>query len=227
MALFDKSSGDYDAWYTTPVGAFVESVEAAGLFSLADNIEGAHVLDVGCGTGRLSRMLAGRGAHVTGIDISDGMLSRARASRERHGLDIDYRHMDVYDMDFEADAFDAVFSMAVFAFLPDITAALRNICRVVKPGGVAVIGTIHKGGAWAQMYESDAFAQTVFASARFRQLKDFINVDGFDIAAHCECLFVPPGRQDHDYTLENEQKEKLSGRKGGFLCVKMIKRPPQ
>jgi len=224
MALFDKSSADYNAWYNTPAGAYVETAETTCLFSLADDINGLHVLDIGCGTGRLSEMLARRGAHVTGIDISDGMLDRARASRRPHDLNIDYRHMDVYHMDFITGTFDAVFSMAVFEFLPDIALALQSITRVLKPGGMAIIGTIHKGGAWAKMYESDAFAQTVFASARFKHLNDFENIDGFSIAAHRECLFVPPGQPDDQYTMENEQAGMQSGRKGGFLCIKMIRK---
>ena len=169
-------------------------------------------------------MLHERGAHVTGIDVSDGMLAKARKSSTHRRLNIDYMNMNVHDLGFKAHTFDHVFSMAAVEFIPDTALAFRNIHRVLKPGGTAVIGTIHKGSAWADFYESDAFAQTVFAQARFKQLDDFMALSGFEVAASKECLFVPPGRNDEQYTIENEKKEEQNNSRGGFLCVKMIKR---
>ena len=223
MALFDKSANDYDGWYQSPMGRYVDTAETACLFALADNIAGKDVLDLGCGTGHLSEMLHARGANVTGIDISDGMLAKARASSKRQGLTIDYINMNVYDLGFAPASFDCVYSMAAVEFIPDTTRSFANLAKVLKPGGSAIIGTIHKDSAWADMYESDAFADTVFAHARFLQRSDFEALDGFDIVDSKECLFVPPGQSDETYTMDNEQIEKQIGRKGGFLCVKMKK----
>ena len=224
MALFDKSASDYDAWYQNPVGKYVDAVETSCLFSLIGDISGTNILDIGCGTGHLSEMLHKRGAHVTGVDISDGMLANARKSSKRRGLNINYINMNVCKLSFEADTFDHVFSIAAVEFIPDTAMAFHNIHKVLKLGGTAVIGTIHKGSAWADLYGSDAFAQTVFAQARFKQLSDFEKLNGFEISASKECLFVPPGRSDDQYTMENEKQEGQNNRKGGFLCVKMIKR---
>lgn len=224
MALFDQSAGDYDAWYQNPVGRFVDTVETQCLFSLADKLSGADILDLGCGTGHLSEMLQNRGANVTGIDISPNMLQKARESSEHLGLGINYRLMDVHDLCFDADTFEAVFSMVAVEFIPDTDLAFKNVAKVVKRGGAVIIGTIQKGSAWADMYQSDAFAQTVFSKACFKQLSDFQRIDGFEVVTSKECLFVPPGLDENAYTRDNDMREEQNGRKGGFLCVKMIKR---
>jgi hypothetical protein len=94
---------------------------------------------------------------------------------------------------------------------------------VLKDDGIIVIGTIQKVGAWANLYESPAFSETVFANAYFKGLHDFKELEGIDVIAHSDCLFVPPGQTDDKYTLENEKAIKEKGDIGGFLCVKMKK----
>lgn len=223
MALFDKSAKDYDGWYNSPVGKYVDESETQCMFSLINDIAGAKVLDVGCGTGHLSEKLRAKGADVTGIDVSKEMLKKAEESSENKNLGVMYLNMDVCDLSFEEESFDYVFSMAAFEFIENPTLAFKNIKRVLKPNGTVVIGTIHKNSSWADMYESDAFKETVFANARFKKLSDFEAIDGFEVVKSKQCLFIAPGENENLYTTNNEITWYESGKRGGFLCVKMIK----
>ncbi len=100
---------------------------------------GQQVLDLGCGTGYPAILAAGAvGANgsVTGLDISEEMLALARRRARDHGLDnITFRAGDVSTLGFDAESFDAVLSRFCLMFLPDVPETLREIARVLKPGG--------------------------------------------------------------------------------------------
>lgn len=101
------------------------------------------VLDVGCGPGRtLERAvrLASRG-HVVGVDVSDDML-RMAGRRCRSGIDagtIELRHADAEALPFPDVAFDKVLSVHALYFWEQAALAVREIRRVLAPGGRAAI----------------------------------------------------------------------------------------
>ncbi|NUN99959.1 MAG: methyltransferase domain-containing protein [Saprospiraceae bacterium] len=76
-AAFDRLAVQYDAWYTTPLGAFVNAREQALLFELTKVRPGEQALDVGCGTGNYTLALAQRGIQAMGVDLSPAMLAVA------------------------------------------------------------------------------------------------------------------------------------------------------
>jgi ubiquinone/menaquinone biosynthesis C-methylase UbiE len=95
---------------------------------------GDRVLDVACGTGVLARAAADRvGAQgrVTGLDLNDGMLAVARRLRP----EIEWQQGDAAKLPFADGAFDVVASQMAFMFFPDRRAALREMWRVLAPGG--------------------------------------------------------------------------------------------
>lgn len=103
---------------------------------------GMKVLDCGCGPGTLTLGLAQAvdPGHATGIDIEQGMIDTANGlARERGVSNVEFRVDDITDLSFADDGFDLVFASAVLEHLPDPVAALREVRRVLKPGGSAVI----------------------------------------------------------------------------------------
>ncbi len=114
MAIFDNFAADYDSWYTDKKGNFVDMVETDLAFKMTDIKKGMKILDVGCGTGNFSIKLAGRGCSVTGVDISNEMLNIARKKASGMNFDIEFINVDLNNLPFEDDTFDAVISMTAF-----------------------------------------------------------------------------------------------------------------
>ena len=74
-------------------------------------------------------------ARVSAMDLSPRMLERARKRAEELGSPVDLREMDAQQLEFSDGSFDAVVSTFVFCSVPDPVAGLREIRRVLRPGG--------------------------------------------------------------------------------------------
>lgn len=103
---------------------------------------GERVLDVATGPGTLALPAARLGAHVTAVDFSPEMIAELRARAEREGIPgIDARLADATALPFEDETFDAVFSMFALNLISRRDAAFREILRVLRMDGRAVVGT--------------------------------------------------------------------------------------
>ena len=92
------------------------------------------ILDLGCGTGIVARVLAerlGGAARISGLDLSPAMIARARAIAP----EVDWHEGNAAQLPFGERAFDLVLSQQMLQFVPDRGAALSEIRRVLAPGG--------------------------------------------------------------------------------------------
>ena len=94
-------------------------------------------LDLGCGTGEFSRLLARRAAHVLGVDLSPNMV---RVARERSVglLNVEFHVADVADWAFPPDSFDCIAAIATLHHLP-MEAMLTRMRSALRPGGTLLI----------------------------------------------------------------------------------------
>lgn len=90
---------------------------------------GKDVFEVGCGTGLILERAAKFARSAAGIDLSEGMLEKARA----RGLDV--RQASATELPVETASVDVAYSFKVLAHIPDIEGALREMARIVRPGG--------------------------------------------------------------------------------------------
>ncbi len=108
-------------------------------FALEDIHPGEAVLDLGCGAGFdafVAAQFVGPGGRVAGVDLSPEMLAVAEAGRVENDLpQIEFREAAVEALPFPDASFDVALSNGVLNLIPDKPAALREIFRVLKPGG--------------------------------------------------------------------------------------------
>jgi 2-polyprenyl-3-methyl-5-hydroxy-6-metoxy-1,4-benzoquinol methylase len=102
---------------------------------------GLDLLDVGCGPGTITVDLAARVApgRVFGLDVSPAPLAEARALAERTGVEVTFEVGDVYALAADDDSFDVVHAHQVLQHLTDPVAALREMARVCRPGGLIAV----------------------------------------------------------------------------------------
>jgi ubiquinone/menaquinone biosynthesis C-methylase UbiE len=115
------------------------SLASHGEFFSSHLTPGVCVLDCGCGPGTITLDIAARvfPGRVVGIDFVASQIERARANAERKATaNVEFQTSDCYSLPFEKSAFDRAFSHALMEHLAHPTKALREIHRILKPGGV-------------------------------------------------------------------------------------------
>jgi SAM-dependent methyltransferase len=120
-----------------------EGVREADARLLGD-VDGRRVLEVGCGSAPCSRWLLSAGAHPVGLDVSGGMLARAAALNGSSGLPVPLVQADAQALPFAGGSFDVVCSAyGGLPFVADIEGTLREVARVLRPGGRFVASVNH------------------------------------------------------------------------------------
>ncbi len=102
-----------------------------------------HILDIGCGTGRITQALVAHGAQVTGMDIAPGMIAQAKQQYSRknlHWLEGDAEAIPLAD-----NSVEGVFSSMALQWCPSLATAFAEIQRVLKPSGTGVLAILGEG----------------------------------------------------------------------------------
>lgn len=191
LAESQRLKDRFSAVFSAP---HIHRMDASWSAAIAE-VRGKRILDYGCGRGELGLMLAQNGAAlVEGIDITPAYVAEATAAARRLGFADDavrFRVGDAHAMPFEDGAFDLVIGSGILHHL-DLPAAMAEIRRVLRPGGVAVFKEPLVGAPWMWVFRA------LTPSARTpderplseRDLRDF---DAhFNVGSRYFGLFVPP-----------------------------------
>ena len=124
-------------------------VEWPAVRSLLPDLEGAHVLDAGCGDGSFTAEFAAMGADVVGIDAARPLLERATETTDDSTT---WCHVDLRaPLPFEDDTFDVVVSQLVLDHIEAWTPVLGEFERVLTPAGTAVISVGYPPAVWVKI----------------------------------------------------------------------------
>lgn len=186
----------YRTWRESSLGAITEEIEQDLIWRIAGPLEGMRVLDVGCGDGEFAVAAAQKGALVHGADASPEMIAVAHHRAQDAGLRVDFQVADATALPFEDDSFDVVVAVTVLCFLVDANTALREMARVLAPGGRLVIGELGRWSSWAVLRRVRSWAGSrLWRAARFRtagQLRILVVQVGLCIEEVHGAVFYPP-----------------------------------
>lgn len=112
-------------------------------FAMLPDVEALSGLDIGCGEGYNTRILAKRAAHITAIDISEVFIEHCQQLEEKEALGIDYRVASAVELPFPDSTFDFATGLMSFMDIPETERVFTEAYRVLKPGGFLQFSITH------------------------------------------------------------------------------------
>ncbi len=112
-------------------------------FEMLPDVTGLSGLDIGCGEGHNTRLLAGQGARMTALDISDIFVHHAKEMEAQQPLSIQYLCASAVEMPFAGSTFDFATGFMCFMDIPETERLLPEVYRVLKPGGFLQFSISH------------------------------------------------------------------------------------
>ena len=190
------SPADYDSWRATRLGAITESLERRVILELMGPVQDADVLDAGCGDGALACAMASGGASVTGLDADPVMLAAARARAAMTGARVTFLPGRIEQLPLADARFDVVVAVTVLCFVADAATAVREMARVLRPGGRLVLGELGRWSAWAATRRLKGWlGASTWKAAHFRSagaLRTLLEQAGLSVDAVHGAVFYPP-----------------------------------
>jgi ubiquinone/menaquinone biosynthesis C-methylase UbiE len=120
-----------------------DHLNTPAFFAILPDVAGRAGLDVGCGEGHNTRLLARRGALVTAVDVAENFIAHARQAEADEPLGIEYRVASAVALPFADAAFDFATGFMSFMDIPETDRALAEAWRVLKPGGFLQFSICH------------------------------------------------------------------------------------
>jgi len=186
----------YRRWRASTLGRITEDIESGLVLAAMKEVEGRRVLDVGCGDGTYSAALVERGAQVVGADLSREMLRSACTRMGPETRDAVFVRADANLLPFADRSFDAVLGVTVLCFARDLAPPLREIHRVLMPGGRLVLGELRRWSLWALWrWVRGRFGSPTWRAARFRsarQLRASLEAAGLLVEHVRGAIYYPP-----------------------------------
>ena len=219
---------DYATWYESERReGYYGVVNDLEFGAVADAVTGRDALEIGCGTGLILERTAARARRATGVDLSAGM---ARFTTGQKGLTV--AQASATDLPFADDSFDVVYSFKVLPHVPDLAAAVREIRRVLRPGGRAFVEVYNPWSLKALAARLTAVAgRAKPVYVRHDSLRDVRRAlpEGWQVKAVRGVRIFAPSK--HAYTarglarvvpaLERRACDGPLGRLGGYLVVEV------
>jgi SAM-dependent methyltransferase len=130
----DEVAEAYDEKRFSDGGRLIDDREKEAVLSALGDLQGKRILEIACGTGRFTAMLAARGADIVGLDISAAMLKEARGKARSLGVEdhLEFMRGDAARLPFPDDHFDTVFAMRFFHLADTPASFLAEMCRVSR-----------------------------------------------------------------------------------------------
>src|ERR1041385_1659202 len=149
----DPCGAEYDRDHPLGTREFFDTIEQHRYSEYApwmptvmgfDRFAGAHLLEIGCGMGSDLVQFARGGAICTGVDITPRSIEIARHRFALYGQPGNFAVADAEHLPFSDESFDVVYSNGVLHHTPDTAAAVRELHRVLRPGGTARVMLYHR-----------------------------------------------------------------------------------
>lgn len=183
---FEDVASDYDRWYDTPEGTRVLAEELECLRLVVPEISGRW-LEIGVGTGRFA----------SGLGIAHGLDSSAAMLRIAVSRGVAAQIGVAEHLPYKGRSFDGVLMVATLCFVSDVSRVLVECGRILRRGGMLLVGQIPADGPWGRYYVKKARdGHPVYSHARFSAVEELGGLaasQGFTLVDAASALFWAPG----------------------------------
>lgn len=196
--------------------------------------KGDVVIDLGSGAGNdafIARAETGETGKVIGIDFTEAMINKARANAEKLAFhNVEFRFGDIENMPVTANAADVIVSNCVLNLVPNKDAVIKDIYRVLKPGGHFSISDVVLVGNLPDALRKDAemYAGCVSGAIQMEVYLELIKINGFkNITVQKEKAIIIPDDILSKYLSEAEISSFKSGSTGIFSVTVFAEKPAE
>lgn len=190
---FTKS---YARWRSRRLGQITDRLEQGLLFNLLESVSGKTLLDVGCGDAVFALDIARRGGLVTGLDADPTMIAAAERRAQHDGLQLRLIVGRAENLPFNDAAFDLVVAVTTLCFVRDAEGAVKEMARVLKPGGSLIIGELGRWSLWSAYRRIRGWlGDPTWRRAKFRsatELHNLVAAAGLKVTTTRGAVHYPP-----------------------------------
>lgn len=181
--LYAYESQANDVWVDVLLSDAEEQFQTQDFGELLDAVAahrpvGGRLLDIGCSVGRLLHVAQQRGYEVLGLELGE---RAADVARQRYGLEVLSQTLE--EVALESESFDVVALIETLEHLPEPRDMVREIRRLLKPGGIFLVGVPNGGSLGAMVLKQDArtFNRNHLIFFGEEQLQRFLEEEGFEM----------------------------------------------
>lgn len=181
-AVWNRFSGIYDRFMKSDEKGYEELIDRIKLLLTPDT----EVLEVATGTGMIALGLAGQGCHIEAVDFSPKMVDSAQKKARKFGTaGVRFTVQNALDLKFSSNYFDIVIIANTLHIMPEPEKALREISRVLKPGGKLIAPTFVHANSKKAAILSKLMSFTGFRTYHKwtgQSYHAFLKQNGFDVS---------------------------------------------
>ncbi|MBN2167471.1 MAG: class I SAM-dependent methyltransferase [Marinilabiliaceae bacterium] len=203
---FDKYPEEYEQWFLNNHFVFISELEA--------------IRQIIPSTGNGVEIGVGSGIFASALNITDGCDPSAamRTKAKERGINAIYGVAE--NLPYKDESFDFVLMITTICFVDDANSALKEIYRILKPGGYLVTGFVDKDSFVGKQYILKKNKSLFYKDAKFYstiEITTLLNNNNFSIEETLQTIFGPMDKIE-----EKQQPEKGFG-KGSFVVIKAVK----
>jgi ubiquinone/menaquinone biosynthesis C-methylase UbiE len=230
---WDEASESWADFVREGKDYYREEMNNPATFRIVGNVRGKNVLDLSCGEGYNTRILAKRGAKVVGVDFSEKMIGLARQTEKKKKLGISYYVSDATDLkEFENESFDVVTCIMALMDVERYEDAISEVARVLGKDGRFVFSITHpcfdfgettNGEPIAEWKYEEGTENTVEKKALRLEVKNYFGIGKCEISWDMKRLVKPFKTTSFHRTL-TDYFQALD--KNGFLVTRLVEPKP-
>lgn len=230
---WDRASDSWADFVREGKDYFREEMNNPAAFKIIGNVKGKQVLDLSCGEGYNTRILARMGAKVVGVDFSEKMIELARQTEKEEKLGISYCVSDAADLkDFQSERFDVVTCLMALMDIEQYEDAISEVARVLKKNGRFVFSITHPCFEYGDTVGEEPIAEWKYEedtensegrNAVHLEVRKYFGIAKFEVSWDMERLAKPFQTTSFHRTLTDYFQ---ALHKSGFVVTRLVEPKP-